>query len=85
METVTRFLLLTVCVCLAYGFCTKESEFHGSNEPLKAQASKHYDEDGEHNDDYDREAILGEQLGKQYSKRSSLKYLTQCLKPEYMS
>lgn len=51
MEVVNYSLLLVICVGLAYGFCTQESEKHGS--------SRHYDEDGEHNDEYDHEAVLG--------------------------
>lgn len=46
--------LYTAALLIGVGYCMKESEKHGN--PIH---SKHYEEDGEHDDDYDHEAILG--------------------------
>lgn len=51
---ITCFVFLA-CLSFCYGFCP-----HANSEPENTvKHSTHYDENGEHLDDYDHEAILG--------------------------
>ena len=56
MKSVTLSLLLFACLVLVYG--DKEHEHHGGRKPHNPVKHEHY-HDGEHDEHYDHEAILG--------------------------